>query len=142
MNFVARNAMLHPRMMVVGLGLVAILLAAGAGAGFWSTSGHRHEAIAKALTGGEPWRAPALIRRYGCAGCHTISAVQGADGKVAPALDGLLQRVYIGGVLANSPDNLVQWIVSPKLFSPRTAMPATGIREAEARDVAAFLYAH
>ena len=50
------------------------------------------------------------------------------------------QRVYVGGVVANSPDNLVRWIVSPQTFSPRTAMPATGITEAEGRDVAAYLY--
>jgi mono/diheme cytochrome c family protein len=34
----------------------------------------------------------------------------------------------------------VRWIVSPQTFSPRSAMPATGISEAEARDVAAWLY--
>jgi cytochrome c1 len=50
--------------------------------------------------------------------------------------------VYIGGTTNNSPDNLVQWIVSPQTFSPRTVMPATGITEAEARDVAAYLYSH
>jgi cytochrome c1 len=48
--------------------------------------------------------------------------------------------VFIGGVSGNSPDNLVQWIVTPQKFSPRSAMPATGILEAEARDVAAYLY--
>jgi cytochrome c len=41
----------------------------------------------------------------------------------------------------NSPDNLTRWMVSPQTFSPRSAMPATGISEAEARDVAAYLYA-
>jgi cytochrome c len=43
-------------------------------------------------------------------------------------------------VISNTPDNLVQWIVSPQSFSPQSAMPATGITEAEARDVATFLY--
>ncbi|MGY4382706.1 cytochrome c1 [Bradyrhizobium sp. i1.3.6] len=32
-------------------------------------------------------------------------------------------------------------IVAPQTFSPRTAMPATGITESEARDIAAYLYA-
>jgi cytochrome c1 len=49
-------------------------------------------------------------------------------------------RVYVGGVISNTPDNLVQWIVSPQSLSPQSAMPATGITEAEARDVATFLY--
>ena len=52
----------------------------------------------------------------------------------------IIHRVYVGGVVTNSPDNLVRWIVSPQAFSPRSAMPATGISESEARDVAAYLY--
>jgi cytochrome c1 len=53
----------------------------------------------------------------------------------------LRERVYVGGVLWNSSDNLIGWIVDPQRFSPHSAMPATGITEAEARDVAAYLYA-
>jgi cytochrome c len=102
----------------------------------------KQQEVARALTGGEPARGPDLIRRYGCGGCHTISAVRGADGEVAPPLDQLRKRVYIGGVLENSPDALVRWIASPRSFSPNTAMPSTGISEAEARHVAAFLYSH
>jgi cytochrome c len=97
--------------------------------------------VAKAMTGGYPSRAPELIRRYGCAGCHTIPGIPGGDGQVGGPLKDLRQRVYVGGVVLNSPDNLTQWMVSPQTFSPRTAMPATGISEAEARDVAAYLYA-
>jgi cytochrome c1 len=36
----------------------------------------------------------------------------------------------------------VSWIVDPRALSPRTAMPVTGIGEAEAREVAAYLYNH
>ncbi len=93
------------------------------------------------MTGGDPSHAPEIMRRYGCTGCHTIPGVAGADGQVGTPLAGLRGRVYIAGVAANSPDNLVRWIVAPQAFSPRTAMPATGITEAEARDVAAYLYA-
>ena len=93
------------------------------------------------MTGGDPARAPALIRRYGCAGCHTIPGIPGGDGQVGSSLADLRQRVYIAGVVTNSPDNLMHWIVTPQTFSPRTAMPATGISETEARDVAAYLYA-
>jgi cytochrome c1 len=50
------------------------------------------------------------------------------------------EQVYLGGVLNNTPDNLVQWIVSPQRFSPNTAMPTTGINEDEARHLAAYLY--
>ena len=106
------------------------------------SSGDTDRALAAALTGGNPDRAPPLLRRYGCTGCHTISALTGADGKVAPPLQQLRKRVYIAGKLTNTPTNLVQWIVSPQHISPGSAMPDTGISEAEARDVAAFLYAH
>ena len=89
-----------------------------------------------------PTAAPALITRYGCGGCHAIPGVPGADGAVAAPLGGLRKRVFVAGVVLNTPDNLVRWIVQPQSVSPQTAMPATGITEREARDVAAYLYAH
>ena len=98
-------------------------------------------AVARALTGGDPERAPELVARYGCGGCHTISGLPGATGKAAPPLTDLRARVYIGGVVPNNAENLVGWIVDPRKFSPRTAMPAAGIGEQEARDIAAYLYA-
>jgi cytochrome c len=101
---------------------------------------HQSETMATAMARGDPARAPALIRRYGCAGCHTIPGIPGGDGQVGGALADIRHRVYVGGVITNSPDNLVHWIVSPQKFSPRSAMPATGISEAEARDVARYLY--
>ena len=97
-------------------------------------------AVARAMTGGDPARAPAIMRRFGCAGCHTIPGIPGGDGQVGAPLSGIKHRVYIGGAVPNSPDTLVRWIVSPQTFAPRSAMPATGISEAEARDVATYLY--
>ena len=79
------------------------------------------------------------MSRYGCAGCHTIPGVRGASGRVGPPLQRFAGRVYVGGVLTNRPDHLVRWIVNPRAVSPRTAMPVTGISEAEARHVAAYL---
>jgi len=102
---------------------------------------HTRTAIARVMTGGDPDRAPAIFRRYGCAGCHTISGIPGADGQAGAPLTDLSKRVYIAGVLENRPDNLVAWIVSPQRFSPQTAMPQSGISEQDARDLAAYLYA-
>jgi mono/diheme cytochrome c family protein len=124
---------------VVGAAAVAFILTAAGGTMLWQER-HRSEGIARAMAGGNPARAPELIRRYGCAGCHTISGIPGGDGQVGGPLKDMRQRVYIGGVVVNSPDNLIQWIVSPQTFSPRSAMPATGISETEARDVATYLY--
>ncbi len=121
----------------MALAAAVVLLYAGFGA---VTRSQEARAVARAVTGGDPDRAPALLRRYGCSGCHSIGGVAGADGQVGGPLDGLRRRVYIAGVVPNAPQALVAWIVSPTSFSPRTAMPPTGITEAEARDVAAFLY--
>ncbi|WP_379655929.1 c-type cytochrome [Pseudoroseomonas ludipueritiae] len=129
------------RRWLISLGGVLVLALAAAAFAQWS-AGREAERIARALTGGEPSRAPALITRYGCGGCHVIPGAPGADGRVAAPLAGLRERVYLGGVLRNTPENLVAWMIDPRAFSPRTAMPATGITEAEARDVAAWLYAH
>lgn len=107
----------------------------------YSTS-QENEDVARAITGGNPARAEPALTRYGCAGCHTIPGIPGADGEVAPPLGGLRKRVYTGGVLPNTPDNLVAWIQNPQRFSPNSAMPETGIGPQEARDVAAYLYAH
>ncbi len=96
--------------------------------------------MARALTGGNPGRGPVLMTRYGCGGCHTIAGVPGADGQVGPALAGLRKRVFVGGVVRNTAENLIHWIVDPRALSPATAMPVTGISPSEARDVAAFLY--
>jgi cytochrome c len=103
-------------------------------------SQHQSREVAVAMAGGDPARAPDIIRRYGCAGCHTISGIPGGDGKVGGELGSIKGRVFVGGVVTNTPDNLIAWIVSPQTFSPRTAMPTTGISEAEARDVATYLY--
>ena len=92
------------------------------------------------MAGGDPARAPDIIRRYGCAGCHTIPGIPGGDGKVGGPLADIKGRVYVGGVVTNTAENLIAWIVSPQTFSPRSAMPVTGISEAEARDVATYLY--
>ncbi len=122
--------------------LAAVLALTAAGAAGWQVMQRREaETLARALTGGEPDRAIPLMIRYGCGGCHAIPGVPGADGRVAAPLSGLRERVYVGGVARNTAANMVAWIVDPRAMSPRTAMPATGITEAEARDVAAYLYA-
>jgi cytochrome c1 len=121
---------------------LAVVLVAGAGAAYGAYEYKRQEKVksdAAALTGGNPDKASQLITRYGCGGCHTIPGVRSAAGLVGPPLQKFAGRVYIGGVLPNRPDDLVRWIVNPRAVSPKTAMPRTGISEAEARHVAAYL---
>jgi cytochrome c len=133
------SALSRTRLTVLPVTAICIASAAGFGLNWWSRL--QSEKIARTITNGDPARATDIMRRYGCAGCHTIPGVPGGDGRVGGSLAELRQRVYIAGVTTNSPDNLIRWIVSPQAFSPQTAMPPSGISEAEARDVAAYLYA-
>ena len=121
------------------LGIVLLIAAAAAGYGVWQKQ-QRSTEKAMQLTGGDPKQGRTLMRQFGCAGCHTVSGVPGATGLVGPKLDEVGRHVYIAGVVTNTPDNLVRWIVDPKAANPRTAMPRTGINEQQARHVAAYLY--
>src|SRR5689334_8603487 len=87
-------------------GAAAIVIGAAAIAGAVWQQQHQATSTAIAMTGGNIARAPELIRRYGCAGCHTIPGIPGGDGKVGGPLQDIRQRVYVGGVVTNSPDNL------------------------------------
>jgi cytochrome c len=88
---------------------------------------------------GDPERGRLLLRQFGCGGCHRIAGVADARGNVGPPLDGAAKRVYLGGVLPNSPDNMVRWIRAPGAFEPKTAMPNLGVSEEHARDMVAYL---
>lgn len=92
------------------------------------------------LSGGNPRVGQQLIARYGCAACHQIKGIAHADSKVGPSLEDIRDSSYVGGVLPNSADNLVKWLMHPRAVSPNTAMPELGVSQAEARDMAAYLY--
>lgn len=88
----------------------------------------------------DPARGKAAIERFGCGSCHTIPGVRRARGRVGPQLTDFSNQIYIAGMLANSPDNLVAWITNPQAINPGTAMPNLNVTETEARDIAAYLY--
>ncbi|MFT3916438.1 MAG: cytochrome c oxidase assembly protein [Anaeromyxobacteraceae bacterium] len=118
---------------------LALLLAAVLGTAAGCTGTGRAQDEARRLTGGDPERGRAALRGRGCVACHTVPGVPGA-GKVGPSLQGLATRSYLAGRLPNTPGNLVRWIRTPREVDPRTAMPDLGVGEAEARDIAAYLY--
>lgn len=89
---------------------------------------------------GDPAAGRLAIREHGCGACHTIPGVAGPRGIVGPPLEAWSRHVYIAGVLPNEPELLVRWIVDPPALVPGTAMPAMGVSEREARDIAAYLY--
>jgi cytochrome c len=97
-------------------------------------------ASAGALTGGDARAGREKARAYGCGACHTIPGVPGADALVGPPLRGIAGRMYIAGVLTNTPQHLVKWIQDPPFVDSATAMPNVGVTERDARDIAAYLY--
>jgi cytochrome c1 len=122
------------------LGAIALIGATSVGAAALYREQQKQKDQAIAKTGGDPDKAMLAITRYGCAACHQIPGAQVPGGLAATPLSGVKDRVYLGGTVYNTPDNLIRWIVNPKQFDPRTAMPVTGINDAQARDVAAYLY--
>jgi cytochrome c1 len=93
-----------------------------------------------AIAGGDPERGRAAIRANGCGSCHTIPGVTGATALVGPPLTHIAQRVYIAGVLPNTTENMVRWLLDPPAVDSLTAMPNLGLRRSEAHDIAAYLY--
>lgn len=98
------------------------------------------EQHAAAMTGGDPSRAPALIRHYGCGSCHLIPGIRGADSLVGPSLEHFASRMLVAGDRPNNPENLIRWIRHPQHLEPGTAMPEMGVTADHARDIAAYLY--
>lgn len=132
----ARREIGHWSLLLAALVVVGAALAVG--------DRLRHSRVARAqavaLTGGNPDHGRLLMVRYGCSTCHAVPGVWPRAKGVGPPLGGLSKRVYVAGILLNTPSNLVAWIIDPREIDPQNAMPKTGITKSEARDVAAFLY--
>jgi cytochrome c len=125
---------------LTGVAVLAVLVAGG-GYVANQVQARRHlVAHVQALTGGDPDRGRADIQRRPCGGCHEIPGVAGAQGRVGAPLTHFASRAFIAGRVNNTPDNLIQWIEDPHTIDKDNAMPPMGIGEAEARDIAAYLY--
>ena len=115
------------------LAFSAILLS-----GCGPTSQRQH--IAEVTSGGNAQRGAQKIQYYGCGSCHIIPGISGAAGLAGPPLSGIANRIYIAGVLQNTPDNMVRWIENPKAVDEKTIMPNLGVTHNDAGDIAGYLY--
>jgi putative membrane protein len=97
-------------------------------------------AAASEATGGDPQKGAQEIAAIGCGACHTIPGVNGANGLVGPPLNRIGRRVYIAGVLRNTPENLEAWLQDPQKIVPGNVMPNMGVSPEQSRDIAAYLY--
>lgn len=106
----------------------------------------------RALSASEPRRGPpappaapdaergrTALHQYACVACHEIPGATGPKARVGPPLDGVGSRRMLGGVLPNTPENMVRWLRAPQSVDPPTAMPDLGVTERDARDIAAYL---
>ncbi|EHK66694.1 c-type cytochrome [Achromobacter arsenitoxydans] len=88
---------------------------------------------------GDPERGRQLIAERGCIACHAVPGVSGPSSRVGPPLGNMARQAYVAGLLPNTPQNLVRWLMDPPAVNPRTAMPDTGLQLADAEDIAAYL---
>lgn len=126
---------------LVGL-LVGLLVAGCRGSDGGSTNGGGTGGGEpyRQVAGGDADRGKAAIKSFGCGACHMIPGINAARGTVGPPLMYFGRRVYIAGEVPNTPALLMQWIQLPQSIEPKTVMPALGVTESEARDMAAYLY--
>jgi cytochrome c2 len=118
------------------LGVLAICLAAAVLVGCGNTG---RVARGAAVPLGDAQSGRAAIQSYGCGACHTVPGVPNADASVGPPLTKFGDRSFIAGKLANTPDNLVTWVMLPQQVEPGTAMPDLGVTREDAQNIAAYL---
>jgi mono/diheme cytochrome c family protein len=84
-------------------------------------------------------RAQMMLRQYACDNCHQIEGMVGPVTHIGPSLRHWRERKYIAGILPNTRENLVRWIVDPQGVSPHTLMPDLDVIEAHAEHMARYL---
>ena len=123
---------------VVPILLIGLVMIAGCDSG--REEDGEKERLSALTGGGDPELGKRAIQYHGCVSCHTIPGIPGADALVGPSLERIGSRAYVGGVVPNTPDNLVRWIRNAPAVDPDTAMPNLRIEERDARDIASYLY--
>jgi mono/diheme cytochrome c family protein len=99
----------------------------------------RAQALAGGAAAGDAKAGMRAMDQYACATCHVIPGITGATKHVGPPLEGMASRSYIAGVLENSTENMVRWLMWPQRVSPITAMPDLNVTEQDARDMTAYI---
>jgi mono/diheme cytochrome c family protein len=125
----------------VSRNVAAALVLVGAAVAGSCRGGNPEDGVGYVVSGGgDPIRGHAVIEQSSCGACHTIPGVRGAHGMTAAPLMWFARRTFIAGEVPNTPENLVRWIRYPQSIEVRTAMPAVGLSDQQARDAAAYLY--
>ncbi|MNI17968.1 Cytochrome c oxidase subunit 2 precursor [compost metagenome] len=94
----------------------------------------------RALAGADAAEGLRLIRKHGCGACHAIPGAAWPEGRTGGSLAGVGARPMIAGRLPNQPAVMAAFVRDAPSLLPDTGMPPMPLSEAEARDVAAYLY--
>jgi cytochrome c oxidase subunit 2 len=74
-----------------------------------------------------------------CINCHAVNGTA-ARGRYAPDLTHLMARQTLAaGIVANTPENLRNWIENPQRTKPGCLMPGFGLSDRERNDIVAYL---
>ncbi|MFS0710241.1 c-type cytochrome [Brevundimonas sp. 3P9-tot-E] len=92
------------------------------------------------LAGADAVEGLRLIRTQGCGACHVIPGVAWPEGRTGGSLAGVGARPMIAGRLPNQPAVMAAFVRDAPSLLPDTGMPPMPLSEAEARDIAAYLY--
>jgi len=80
-----------------------------------------------------------IFETTACINCHAVAGTV-ANGRFGPDLTHLMSRETIGaGIVANTPDNLRQWVRDPSTMKPGVLMPAMNLTEPELDALMAYL---
>ena len=81
-----------------------------------------------------------LFLAKGCAGCHSLVALNAPKGMLGPNLANIGARSWIAaGVLPNTDENLARWVRAPQEVKEGVLMPNLGLSESEAKSIAGYL---
>jgi len=92
------------------------------------------------LAGADAGEGLRLVRAHGCGACHAIPGVAWPGGRTGGSLAGVAARPMIAGRLPNQPAVMAAFVRDAPSLLPDTGMPPMRLSEAEARDIAAYLY--
>jgi len=111
----------------------------------WDEWVTRNQQPAEAAKDADSAAGEQLFVTRGCAGCHTINGLEGANGKVGPDLTHLYSRSYFAGASFELNErNLRRWLRDPPAMKPMVpennqGMPDLGLSEEEITQLIAYL---
>ena len=94
----------------------------------------------RAIMGADASRGLEVMDRVGCAACHVTPGIDWPRGLAGPSLQGFADSPMIAGQFPNRPGVQTTFSRDAPSIAPPPAMPAMPLTDAEARDVAAYLY--